>query len=168
MSAAKSDPPHLAVIGIGSNIFPRDNIRSALYLLSRKVTVQAVSRIWKTSAVGSPGPDFLNAAALVATEFSTEQLRVEILRPVESMLGRIRTHDPNAPRTIDLDILIFDGEILDHQLWEYPHMAVPVGELIPDYVDQNSGDRAADIAAHLLESPDIMVADLDLHWTGTA
>jgi 2-amino-4-hydroxy-6-hydroxymethyldihydropteridine diphosphokinase len=131
------------------------------------VTVQAVSRIWKTSAVGSPGPDFLNAAALIATVFSEAQLRKEILRPVESMLGRIRTHDPNAPRTIDLDILMFDGVILDHQLWEYPHMAVPVGELIPDYIDRTSGNRAADIATQLLESPDIREADLDLHWTGT-
>jgi 2-amino-4-hydroxy-6-hydroxymethyldihydropteridine diphosphokinase len=165
LSAAKIESLHQAVIGIGSNIFPRDNIRSALYLLSRMVTVQAVSRIWKTSAIGSPGPDFLNAAALAATDFSAEKLRKEILRPIESMLGRIRTHDPNAPRTIDLDILMFDGEILDRQLWEYPHMAVPVGELIPDYVDQASGNRAAEIAELLLESPEIIEADLDLHWT---
>ncbi|MFN2214566.1 MAG: 2-amino-4-hydroxy-6-hydroxymethyldihydropteridine diphosphokinase [Anaerolineales bacterium] len=168
MNAVKSDPPHQAVIGIGSNIFPRDNIRSALHLLGRTVTIQAVSSIWKTSAVGSPGPDFLNAAALVATRFSVELLRNKILRPIEGMLGRIRTYDPNAPRTIDLDILMFDGVILDNQLWEYPHMAVPVGELIPEYVDPNSGYRAAEIAEILRESPDIIEADLDLHWTSTA
>ena len=47
-------------------------------------------------------------------------------------------------------------------------MAVPVGELIPDYVDPNSGYRAAEIAEILRESPDIIEADLDLHWTSTA
>jgi len=167
LSGLDSKQGHQTVIGIGSNISPRENIRSSLYLLSRMVSLEAVSSIWKTSAVGSPGPDFLNAAALISTNFNFEQLRNEILRPIENMLGRVRTQDPNAPRTIDLDILIFDGAVLDEQLWEYAHMGVPVAELVPDFIDPYTGNRAAEIAECLCKSSGIIKADLNLHWAGT-
>jgi 2-amino-4-hydroxy-6-hydroxymethyldihydropteridine diphosphokinase len=168
LSAVESEEIHSAVIGIGSNIFPKENIRSALYLLSRMVTIRELSRIWKTAAVGSPGPDFLNAAVLISSAYSSNQLRREVLRPIENLLGRVRTHDPNAPRTIDLDILIFDDRLLDEHLWEYPHMAVPVGEIMPDFVDRNTGEQAAEIAGRLIKSPDIVETELDLHWIGAA
>ena len=142
-------------------------MRSALYLLSRMVTVEAVSGIWKTPAVGSPGPDFLNAAALISTSYSLQQLRNEILRPIENMLGRVRTQDPNAPRTIDLDTLIFDGDLLDELLWKYAHMGVPVAEIDPNLIDPNTGQRAAEIAVRLQASSRIAKADLELHWAGT-
>ena len=167
MSGLDSKQGHQTVIGIGSNISPRENIRSSLYLLSRMVSLEAVSSIWKTSAVGSPGPDFLNAAALISTNFNFEQLRNEILRPIENMLGRVRTQDPNAPRTIDLDILIFDGAVLDEQLWEYAHMGVPVAELVPDFIDPHTGNRAAEISERLRKSSGIIKTDLNLHWAGT-
>ena len=167
MSEVEHNLDHQVVIGIGSNISPRENMRSSLYLLSRMVSVKALSGIWKTPAVGSPGPDFLNAAVLVSTNFPLIQLRNDILRPIENLLGRVRTLDPNAPRTMDLDPLIFDGNQLDEQLWQYAHMAVPVAEILPAFIDPQSGKRADVIAEGLLASSQIIRADLELHWTST-
>lgn len=131
------------------------------------VTIDAVSGIWKTPAVGSSGPDFLNAALLISTGYSLNELKYEILRPIENLLGRVRTQDPNAPRTMDLDPLIYDGAQLDDQIWNYAHMCVPVAEVIPDFIDQKSGKRAVTLAEELLESSQIEKAGLDLHWTST-
>lgn len=168
MNAAERNHKHQIVIGIGTNISPVENMRSSLYLLGRMVSIQRQSGFWKTPSVGSPGPDFLNAAVLVNTGYILQQLRNEVLRPIESLLGRVRTQDPNAPRTIDLDPLVIDGTQLDEQLWSYAHMAVPVAELIPDFIDQQSGKRAKDIASELLKSSPIQKVELDLHWTSAA
>jgi 2-amino-4-hydroxy-6-hydroxymethyldihydropteridine diphosphokinase len=156
---------HRVIIGLGSNISPSENLKSSIYLLGRLVPINAVSGVWQTSAIGSPGPDFLNAAALITTQLSAEELRKNILRPIENLLGRIRTKDPNAPRTIDLDILIYDDLLLDDELWNYAHMAVPVAEILPAYIDPNSGANAVVIAETLRESVDISRFPLELHRT---
>jgi 2-amino-4-hydroxy-6-hydroxymethyldihydropteridine diphosphokinase len=107
---------HQVIIGLGSNISPAENLKSALYLLGQYAPIEAISEVWQTRAVGSRGPDFLNAAVVISTSLSYDDLRNQILRPIENLLGRVRTKDPNAPRTIDLDILIVDGELIDQDL----------------------------------------------------
>lgn len=132
------------------------------------VSIESLSNFWKTPSIGSPGPDFLNAAVLISTGYFLDQLRNEVLRPIENLLGRVRTQDPNAPRTMDLDLLIFDGHQLDDQLWDYAHMGVPVAEIVPDFVDSQSGKRADEIAEMLLETSQIIKADLEFHRAGAA
>lgn len=161
----ESNEVHQVVLGLGSNISPRENLRSSIYLLGRLVPINAVSGVWQTRAIGSPGPDFLNAAALITTQLSVDELRKSILRPIENLLGRIRTKDPNSPRTIDLDILIFDDQLLDDELWTYAHMAVPVAEILPAYIDPISGKAAHTIAKNLQETSEISEYPLELHWT---
>ncbi len=165
MSAVESKEIHQVVIGIGSNISPAENLISSLYLLGRLVPIEAVSSVWQTPALGSPGPDFLNAAALISTQLPIAELRNEILRPIENLLGRSRTKDPNAPRTIDLDILIHDGQMLDQELWKFAHMGVPVAEILPTYTDPLSGDQAIVIAERLRKSSTIKKSSLELHRT---
>jgi 2-amino-4-hydroxy-6-hydroxymethyldihydropteridine diphosphokinase len=154
---------HQVVIGLGSNISPEENLVSSLYLMSRLVPIEAVSGVWQTEAVGSPGPDFLNAAVLISTQLSIEQLRNRIIRPIENLLGRTRTKDPNAPRTIDLDILVYDGHLLDQDLWKYAHLGVPVAEIMPTFKDPQSGDQAVVIAKQLVRSSKIKRSSLQLH-----
>jgi 2-amino-4-hydroxy-6-hydroxymethyldihydropteridine diphosphokinase len=161
----KIEEIHQVVIGLGSNIDPSENLKSSIYLLGRLVPIVAISGVWLTRAVGSPGPDFLNAAALITTPLSADELRSNILRPIENLLGRIRAKDPNAPRTIDLDILIFDDKLLDDELWNYAHMAVPVAEILPAFVDPDSGEKATTIAERLHESGHISRYPLKLHLT---
>ncbi len=83
--------------------------------------------------MGTTGPDFLNLALLVTTSLEAGELKEKVLRPLEAQLGRLRSADKNAPRPIDLDIIIFDDLLLDPNLLLYAHRAVPVAEILPDY-----------------------------------
>lgn len=132
------------------------------------VPIKAVSSVWQTPSMGSPGPDFLNAAVLISTQLSIAELREEVLRPIENLLGRIRVKDPNAPRTIDLDILFYDDQMLDQEIWKYAHTGVPVAEILPTFTDPKSGDQAVVIADRLRKSSAIRRFSLELHRTSPA
>ena len=168
MSVVKQIEEHQVIVGLGSNISPAENLKSALYLLSRYAPIEAISEVWQTSAVGSKGPDFLNAAVIISTPLSDADLRNQILRPIENLLGRVRTKDPNAPRTIDLDIVIIDGELIDQDLWKYAHVCVPVAQLLPDFHNSVTGESIRIIADHFIESDSIKKTSLELHRTSPA
>jgi 2-amino-4-hydroxy-6-hydroxymethyldihydropteridine diphosphokinase len=154
---------HRFVISLGSNISPIDNLRSALYLLGRIVDIEAVSSFWQTTAVGTQGPEFLNAAVLASGQLSANELKNQILRPIENLLGRVRTKDPNAPRTIDLDILIYDSKLLEPKLWEYAHLCVPAAEILPEYNNPLTGETIKEVSERLLNSERIRRLQLELH-----
>lgn len=145
-------PPHRAYLSLGSNIAPRENLPRAVALLRESLPVQATSRVWETLAVGSAGPNFLNAAVLVYTDLAPEELKDRVLRPIEAHLGRVRVADKNAPRPIDLDIVIYDARVLDSELWRHAHLAVPLAELFPTIRHPKTGERLVDIARRLAES----------------
>jgi 2-amino-4-hydroxy-6-hydroxymethyldihydropteridine diphosphokinase len=140
---------HLVCLSLGSNIAPADNLKQALELLRQELTVLAVSRAWRTPAVGSQGPDFLNAAVLVHAPQPASQLKSRVLRDIEARLGRIRSDDKYAPRTIDIDIIVDGDQVVDPELWQYAHLAQPVAELLPDLVDPSSGQTLEAIAERL-------------------
>ncbi len=123
---------HQAILLVGSNIRAEENLCLALQRLQAWVAILAGSSVWKTAAVGSDGPDFLNLALLVSTTLEATELKGQVLRPLEAEMGRVRSADKNAPRPIDLDIIVFDGETLDGLLWKHAYRAVPVAELLPD------------------------------------
>ena len=62
--------------------------------------------MWETPPVGSRGSNFLNAALLIRTTLTSGLLKSLVLRPIEIQMGRVRTANKNAPRPIDLDILV--------------------------------------------------------------
>jgi 2-amino-4-hydroxy-6-hydroxymethyldihydropteridine diphosphokinase len=134
------------ILGLGSNISPEQNLPEALRKLSEYVTISAVSSLWETAAVGSSGPVFLNAAAIVTTDLDFYSLKENVLGKIESVLGRIRVEDKNAPRTIDLDILVFNQEIMDKNLFKLDHLILPTAELKSDLIDQTTGKTLAALA----------------------
>jgi 2-amino-4-hydroxy-6-hydroxymethyldihydropteridine diphosphokinase len=162
LSAAKTGKDHYCYLGIGSNISPEVNIPRAIALLRKYVEVEAISTIWESPPEGGSGPNFLNAAVLIQTDLDEEDLRSRILRRIESQLGRIRTPDQNAPRTIDLDILIFDGQVLDDQIWLRAYLALPLSELIPELMHPTNGESLRKIAQRLIASTSISRRILDL------
>jgi 2-amino-4-hydroxy-6-hydroxymethyldihydropteridine diphosphokinase len=121
-----------AILGLGSNISPDQNLPAALRRLALEVSILAVSSRWETTAVGSNGPAFLNAAVLVKTDLSSQTLKQQILARIETDLGRVRSADKNAPRTIDLDILVFEGVVFDENLFRLDHLILPVAEIAPE------------------------------------
>jgi 7,8-dihydro-6-hydroxymethylpterin-pyrophosphokinase len=84
-------------------------------------------------------------------------LKGEVLRPIEEALGRRRTADRNAPRPIDLDVLVHGGEVLEEEglrlpdpdVRVRPFVAFPLWELAPDLVLPGDGVRLADVIAGL-------------------
>ncbi|MFH1505048.1 MAG: 2-amino-4-hydroxy-6-hydroxymethyldihydropteridine diphosphokinase [Candidatus Omnitrophota bacterium] len=109
-------------IGIGSNLGDRlENINKALdYLKENKnISLEKISSFIETEPVNAPGPKYLNGAIKITTNLPPKNLLV-VLQNIEKELGRSRPYK-NAPRTIDLDILLYDNEIIDEPELEIPH-----------------------------------------------
>lgn len=116
-------------IAIGSNIEPEKNVRNAVKLLSRQFPITGVSTFYRTPAEGRPEqPPFYNGVVEIETDLPADDLKRQ-LRKIENVLGRKRTEDEFASRTIDLDI-ISPGEA------QRPFVAIPLHELAPDLVGE--------------------------------
>lgn len=114
----------LVYIGLGSNLGDREaTIRRALELLAADavIEVEAVSSLRETDPVGYVDqPRFLNGAAALRTELAPRAV-LERLQHVERALGRDRTGPRFGPRTIDLDLLLYDDEQINEAGLEIPH-----------------------------------------------
>ena len=120
---------HECIIGIGSNIDPEKNIASALFILRQEQEFVSVSSLIKTSPIGiSEQPDFLNGAAKVLTEMELADFK-SYLKGVEDRLKRDRTTPKYGPRTIDLDIVKWDGEIVDPDYYSREFLKDAVDEI---------------------------------------
>ena len=137
------------LISLGSNIEPEKNLPLALKMLAEGSLILNTASIWQTPAIGSDGPDYLNTAVLMESHLPLDQLKVQLLSAIEGKLGRTRTSNKNADRTIDLDVLMYDGECRDHELWSQAHVAVPASELLPDCTNPQSGETLANAAKRL-------------------
>jgi 2-amino-4-hydroxy-6-hydroxymethyldihydropteridine diphosphokinase len=144
-------------LGLGSNIRPQEHIPKAIELLRAAAHVERISRIWRTPPVGGAGPDFLNAAVQIRTSLPPGTLKSVVLRSIEARLGRVRTFNKYAPRTIDLDILIVDGVVHEPQIWNLAFQAVPLAELLPDYTNPATGETLAQAARRLAQQVPIEV-----------
>lgn len=132
-----------AVIALGSNLQnPAEQLRGALDALTAhpQIRVEKVSSFYITEPVGyTDQPDFVNAVCLVSTTLSGMEL-LDTLNGIEADFGRERTFR-NAPRTLDLDIIDYAGEISEHPRLTLPHPRAhersfvmrPLAEIAPDY-----------------------------------
>src|ERR1700690_2796354 len=140
---------HHAYLSLGSNIKPEVHLPKAIQMLKEGGQGRAVSHVWESQAVGSDGPDFLNACVLFLSNLPPYDLKEQIIRPIEASLGRVRYADKNAPRTIDLDVVLFDETPFNVEFWAYAFVVVPLAELIPDFVHPVRGEKLARAAAQL-------------------
>ncbi len=132
-----------AFVAIGSNIEPEENIKKAIHLLTLETQVVGISTVYLTEPEGRPEQrPFYNLVIEVDTETPPREFKYRILRTIENNLGRIRTGDKYAPRTIDLDLILYDDLALqttdlalpDPEILSRPFLALPLGELSPDLV----------------------------------
>jgi 2-amino-4-hydroxy-6-hydroxymethyldihydropteridine diphosphokinase len=146
---------NLVYLSLGSNIEPAENLRAAIEQLAAQTKLIAVSSVWETKPVGlAKQPNFLNAAAIVETSLTAEQFKQEVIGPIEQGLGRVRQADKNAPRPIDIDIMLFNRQILQlgqrhipsPEIIERPFVAIPLAEIAPDYQHPEVGQTLAEIA----------------------
>lgn len=148
-----------AYVGLGGNIGDRRaHLEQALDLLTREpgIEIVAVSSIRETDPVGyAEQPRFLNAVAALETELAPREL-LERLLAVERLLGRERAGPRFGPRTIDLDLLLYGGEVVEEPGLTVPHPRLaerrfvlePLAELAPDLVLPD-GRRIAELLSGL-------------------
>lgn len=133
----------LAYISIGSNLGGREeNCRRALSMLeSLGVKIIAVSRAYETKPWGNTDqPDFINMAAALETDLPAEELHRR-LHEIEDRMGRVRL-EKWGPRIIDLDLLLYNGMVINKPGLVIPHpsiperefVLVPLAEIAPDAV----------------------------------
>ena len=121
-----------AVIGLGSNIEPQKHIRNAKKLLTKKFNMLAESEFMTTKPVGlKDQPDFINGAVHVETELDQGQLRQE-LKKLEVQLGRQVSLQKFGPRTIDLDLIVWNDSIVHGDFFERAFLKKAVRQLIPE------------------------------------
>lgn len=123
-----------AVIGLGSNIDPQINIPAARHILAQKFKVLKESTFKQTKAIGPISqPDFINGAVLLETELNEDQLTGG-LKDIEQSLGRKRTDFRFGPRTIDLDIVVWNGVVVDPDFYSRDFLRESVLEILPSLV----------------------------------
>jgi 2-amino-4-hydroxy-6-hydroxymethyldihydropteridine diphosphokinase len=127
-------PPRNVILLIGSNIDPINYIKRAIAEISGIIQINKESSLWETRPIGTEGDNFFNQALSVSTSLEYELLKYEVLRKIEIRLGRVRISDKYAPRTIDIDIILYGDKIVDNNIWQFAYIAVPVAELVPGLI----------------------------------
>jgi 2-amino-4-hydroxy-6-hydroxymethyldihydropteridine diphosphokinase len=122
-----------AYLNLGSNIQPELHLPKAIQHLKAHGRIRAVSRAWQSQADGMDGPDFLNACLLFESTLPANELIEGVLRPIEAALGRVRGPEKFAPRTIDIDLILYDDEPFGEEFWSSPFVIVPLAELLPEF-----------------------------------
>ena len=145
-------------VALGSNINSEHNLREAVRRLSLCCRLVAVSPVYETAPVGNTEqPNFLNAAVLIDTDLTAAELKARVLQVIEREMGRVRTEDKNAPRTIDLDIALFADQdhvfgsqvLYDPDIFRYAHIAVPLASIAPQMRHPATGQTLQEIAQSL-------------------
>jgi 2-amino-4-hydroxy-6-hydroxymethyldihydropteridine diphosphokinase len=117
------------IIGIGSNIDAEANIFKALQLLENDLKILQVSKMLKTKPIGfTDQNDFTNGAVKVETDWERQKLTT-YLKQVEDHMGRDRSVVKFGPRNIDLDIVVWNGKVVDPDYYTRDFLRQLVAEL---------------------------------------
>lgn len=149
-------PPVIAFVALGSNLeSPREQVARGMLEIGAlpKTRLLARSSLYRTAPVGFvEQPDFINAVAMAETALAPHAL-LDALLGIERRHGRVREFR-NAPRTLDLDILLYGDLVLHEHGLTLPHprmherafVLLPLAEIAPDAVIPGKG-RVADLLA---------------------
>ena len=143
---------HTAFIALGSNLGdPESQVRRGFAALAElpQTRLEAASSLYRSAPVGhADQPDFINAVAQLSTGLAPQALLAALLA-VEARFGRERSF-ANAPRTLDLDLLLYDAVTLSEPGLSVPHprmhqrafVLAPLTEIAPDCVIPGLGPAA--------------------------
>lgn len=148
----------LTAIALGSNLGDsRAILEAAIETLAQTsgITLQAQSSWYKTAPIGPPQPDYLNGCALLQVQLTPQEL-LEIVLRIEKQFGRVR-RERWGPRTLDIDLLLFDDLIIETPNLQIPHprmrerafVLIPLAEIAPDWIDPVSGLAIAQLVKRL-------------------
>jgi len=135
-----------AYVALGANLgMAAQAVGSALVSIGELPGTRVVrhSSLYRTAPLGAEGPDFINAVVQVETVLTAPDLLTQLQR-IEAEAGRERPY-PNAPRTLDLDILLYGNARIDSARLRLPHprmkerafVLVPLAEISPQLVTRD-------------------------------
>ena len=133
-------------VSIGSNLQPRRHIAQALELLKASFGRIDASPVYETRAVGFDGDNFLNLVVGFDTDMTLDQVE-HVLDDIERQCGRTRSRQRFAPRTMDLDLLLY-GDLVRHdddrdiprgEIESYAFVLKPLSDLVPDGIHPETG-----------------------------
>jgi len=132
------------VLGLGGN---KGDVKTTLklaeqFILEELGEIKSISSMYKTAAWGNTNqPDFLNMVLILDTKEKVENCLKKVLN-IEQKLGRIRTEEKWIERTIDIDILFYNQQIIEHDDLKVPHpflhqrkfVLIPLNEVAPKFI----------------------------------
>jgi len=133
-----------SAIALGSNLGDSlATLKAALEILDNNpdIAVKSISSWYETAPMGPPQPDYINGCAILEVRLEPQTL-LETLLAIELKFGRVR-RERWGPRTIDLDLILFDDLILETPTLELPHprmrerafVLVPLAEIAPHWIE---------------------------------
>lgn len=151
--------PTPVLLALGANLGdPLAQLARAVQALGEWIAIRRVSSVYRTEPVGwADQPDFLNLVLTGDTELAPARL-LEVARETECALGRVRSF-PNAPRTVDIDLLAYGEQVRDTPALTLPHprlaerafVLVPLAEVAPEWRHPVLGLAAGELLAGLGE-----------------
>ena len=135
-------------LSIGSNVEPAKHIAAALVELREQFPGTEVSPFYRSAAIGFDGPDFINAALVLDTDWEPERLNAW-LHSLEDRHGRRRDQPRYSSRTLDIDIVLFGDRVLSgtgnlqvpRNELQYAFVLRPLLDLAPDLRNPANGER---------------------------
>lgn len=163
---------HTAYLGIGSNVEAERHVRIAIDALRRRFGDIVISPVYRSTAVGFEGDDFLNLAVCIETELDPYQLR-NILRELEAEHGRDRDAPKWSDRTLDIDILLYDDlvvyddqlEIPRREIMKFAHVLRPLADIAPD-IDHPGENRSLSEIRNALSLDEFGMSPIDFNFSG--
>jgi len=120
------------IIGIGSNIDADKNICMARDLIKANFCWLSETPPVKTKAIGYiKAHDYLNCCYFIETKLQKSELKKKLI-DIENQLGRIRSTEITQPRSIDLDIVVWNEKVVDEDFYSRDFLRKAVLELLPE------------------------------------
>lgn len=170
-------------LSLGSNIEPESNIIACIRMLRKVCKITGLSQVYETKALGDLSqPDYLNAVVRCKSDLTPMQLQKKVIERIETNLGRTRSGDKFDARTIDIDIILVNRDILkiEHRPIPSPEIlsrafvAIPIAEIEPELrhpiTDQSMLEISAGFAneaANMLARPDVLGEILKMEPLGS-
>ena len=127
-----------AVVSVGSNIEPERNVEAARKMITGLHELAAISDFVRTKPIGRPSqPEYLNGAFLIYTGLSRRALRAS-LKSIEQQLGRVHHKDKYASRRIDLDIVVWNGIVVDRDYYTRDFVRAACCQVLPELAESGS------------------------------
>lgn len=138
-------------LSLGSNVVPENNLRLGVRELARRYSCLTLSPVYRNKAVGFAGDDFLNMVVACDVDDGLDRLAADI-EAIHSLAGRRRGKERFSARSLDIDILMVDQQVLEgppltlprEDVLRYAFVLKPLVDIAPDLVHPGTGRRMAD------------------------